>query len=102
MATKPGEAVSNLLTYGLGVDLASTFGEAMPNRLIGVVWQRAEVRVVLPLDVLLAPVGAVVGRVGIDPSHDADELLARDVRFAGIGVPVEALAKTGEGEERGC
>jgi len=30
LAVKEGEALSNLLTYGLGVDLASTFEEAMP------------------------------------------------------------------------
>ena len=30
LAVKEGESLSNLLTYGLGVDLANTFGEAMP------------------------------------------------------------------------
>jgi hypothetical protein len=30
LAVKEGETLNNLLTYGFGVDLASTFGEAMP------------------------------------------------------------------------
>ncbi len=53
------------------------------QRLLSGQRQGSEIRVVLVLEVTLAPVGAVVWDVGVDPGDDLDELLAGEIRSAG-------------------
>ncbi len=55
-----------------------------PSRLLHGQRRRTEVRLVFIFELSPAPVGAVIGSVGVDPGDDPDKFAAGKIRFAGV------------------